>query len=320
MQIRRLTAATAVALALVGVAGCRTSPNVAAYVGDEQVTVSELESAVDARLDDQAIADFAAADPDAFTRGVLTDLVQDEIHDIAARRYGVEVGDGEVRSRIDALLAGQDPAQVYAQLAGQGVSREKVFSTIRQQLIRLEIAEQEGLATGLSEEQLRAGYQEVREQSAQYQLGYITVPDQQTAASAVAQLATDPGSYAELAERYAGDFTLATPELRSRDQLPGPIAEEVAAAEPGTAFAVPVEETGGIVIGFVADVQYPTFQEVRPQLEQQALAGVEQQVAPLVEEVRESIDVTVNPRYGQLEDGNIAPGDGGVVDLLDGGS
>ena len=50
MQTRRLTASLAVGLvALAGVAGCRTDPSVAAYVGEEQVTVDELTTAVDTR-------------------------------------------------------------------------------------------------------------------------------------------------------------------------------------------------------------------------------------------------------------------------------
>jgi hypothetical protein len=36
----------------------------------------------------------------------------------------------------------------------------------------------------------------------------------------------------------------------------------------------------------------------------------------VVQEVRADLGVTVNPRYGVLEDGRIVPGDGGVVDIL----
>lgn len=318
MRIPRLTAVAAAGLTLLALSGCRTSPNVAAYVGDERVTVSELEAAIDQRTADEAIAQVASADPDAYTRRVLGGLVEDEIHALAAERYGVEVDERDVRDRIDELLAGQNPDEVFTQLASQGVSRQEVFSTIGQQLIRLRIAEAEGLADDLSDEQLRVAYEEVRGESAQYQLGLITVPDAAAAAAAVARLAADPGSYAELAAEFAGDFTVATPTLFTLDRLPPPVAEEVAAAAPGTAFAVPVEEVGGIVIGYLVDVQYPTFEELRPQLEQEALGAVEQEVAALIEEVRESADVTVNPRYGRLDDGSIAPADGGVVDILDG--
>jgi peptidyl-prolyl cis-trans isomerase SurA len=33
--------------------------------------------------------------------------------------------------------------------------------------------------------------------------------------------------------------------------------------------------------------------------------------------VRSDLDVTVNPRYGVLEDGQVVPADGGVVQLLE---
>jgi peptidyl-prolyl cis-trans isomerase SurA len=34
--------------------------------------------------------------------------------------------------------------------------------------------------------------------------------------------------------------------------------------------------------------------------------------------VREDLDITVNPRYGQLQDGRVRPVDSGVVDILGG--
>jgi SurA N-terminal domain/PPIC-type PPIASE domain len=316
VQIRRLTAVAVAGLALAGLAGCRTSPNVAAYVGEEQVTVTELEAAVESRLENEAIAEFASADPEDYTRRVLGALVETEVHDVAAERYGVTVTDGEVTDRIEALLGGQDPAEVFTQLAAQGVSRQDIEATVRQQLIRLEIAEQEGLAEGLSESDLRAAYEQVAGQQAQYEIGYITVPSQEEADMVVAQLANDPGAYAALAERYAGEFTLAEVQTVGADQLPGPLAEGVTQAEPGTAFAVPVEETGGVVVTFVSDVVRPSFEELRPQLEQQALEGVEAEVAGLIQEVREDIDLTVNPRFGELEEGQIRPAEGDVVDIL----
>jgi phage shock protein PspC (stress-responsive transcriptional regulator) len=58
-------------VALAGVAGCRSDPSVAAYVGDEQVTVDELQTAVDTRLEDPALAEAAAGREDEFTRLVL---------------------------------------------------------------------------------------------------------------------------------------------------------------------------------------------------------------------------------------------------------
>jgi peptidyl-prolyl cis-trans isomerase SurA len=316
VHIRRLTAAAVAGLALAGLAGCRTAPSVAAYVGDEQVSVAELRSAVDDRLADPAIEEAAAADEQAYTRRVLTQLVEDEVHTVAAERYGVEVTAADVQDRIDTLIGGDVPEDVYAQLAQQGVSRQDVFSSVRQQLIRLRIAEDEGRADPLSDEALRQRYEETKNASAQVQFGYITVPDERTAEQVVAALEADPERYAELAERFPGDYTVdiqATP----LEQVPGPLAEQAAEAEPGTAFAVPVEETGGIVVGFVGPA--PTFEELRPRLQQEAEAEVDQQAAPLLGRVREDLDVVVNPRYGDLQDdGQVQPADGGVVDILEG--
>ena len=315
MRIRRLTAATAAGLALLALTGCRTSPNVAAYVGEDRVTVAELEGAVDARLEDPAI-EAAAADRQAYTRQVLTQLVEDRVHTRAAERYGLEVSDADVQDRIQELLGGDDPEQVYGQLAQQGVSRQDVFSSVRQQLVRLGIAEEEDLAQPLSEEALRARYEEVAGESADLEFGFITVPDQQTADQVVAALQERPGRYAEFASRYAGEFTLPAVRRTPVAQVPPPLAEQAAAAEPGTAFAVPVEEAGGVVVGFVAGEVLPEFEELRPQLEQQASAEVDQAAAALVEDVREDLDVEVNPRYGSLQDGTVQPSGDGVVDIL----
>lgn len=318
MQIRRLTAVTAAGLALVALAGCRTSPNVAAYVGEDRVTVAELESAVDARLEDPAIEAAAAGDRQAYTERILTLLIEDEVHLRAAERYGVEVSDGDVQDRIAELLGDDNPAEVFGQLAQQGVSRQDVFSSVRQQMVRLRIAEQEDLADALGEDALRARYEEVRGQSAELEFGYITVPDQRTADEVVAALQADPGRYPELAARFAGTFTLPALQPTAPAEVPPPLAEQAAAAAPGTAFAVPVEETGGIVVGFVAGQVYPEFEELRPQLEQEAAGEVDQAASALIEEVREDLDVKINPRYGTFEDGRVQPLGDDVVQILSG--
>ncbi|MCV2489562.1 peptidylprolyl isomerase [Geodermatophilus sp. YIM 151500] len=317
MLNRRLTAVAAVGVALVGLTGCRTSPSVAAYVGDEQVSVAELEAAVDRRLDDPALAAFAQGQPDVYTRQVLTTLVQDAVHEAAAARYGVRVTDDDVRTRIDALLGDDDPEQVFAQLAGQGLGYADVFASVRQQLVRQRIAESEGLAEGLAPEDLQARYEQVRDQFTELDFGFITVPDQATADAVLAQLTANPGGYPSVAAQYGGPYTLAQTEQRPPAELPAPLRQQAAAAAPGTGFSVAVPETGGIVVGFVADRTTPSFEELRPRLEQEALAAADEQVQELVGEVRADLDVTVNPRYGRLEEGVVAPGRGGPVDILD---
>ncbi len=316
VQIRRLTAVAAAGIVLLGLAGCRTSPSVAAYVGDEQVTVSELEAAIDARLEDPAIAEVAEADMTSYTRRVLTGLVEDEVHEAAAERYGVEVTGDDVRDRIDELLGDDDPTAVFAQLASQGVSRQDVFSSVEQQLVRLRIAEAEGLAAGLEEEALRARYEEVAPEQAEYSLGYITVPDEAAADDAVTALEADPAAYAELAAEFPGETTLPEPQTVPTQEVPPPFAEQVAEAEAGSAFAVPVDGVDGVVVVYVADVTVPTFEELRPQLEQETAGQAEEAVQELLDDVREDLEIVINPRYGTFDDGAIREGGSDVVEIL----
>ncbi len=314
---RVLLSGFVMSVAVSGLTACRTSPNVAAYVGDEQVTVTELQNAVAARLEDPELAAFVEGQQDEFTRRVLSLLVRTEVHEVAAERYGVRVDDDDVRRRIEVLLAGADPDTEYSKLAQQGVGRADVFETVRQQLVRQGIAEAEGDVEAPTEADLRARYEEVREELAEVSFGYITVPDEATAASVLAQLTANPAGYEAVAAQYPSATTLATLETRSQDEVPPPLAEGIAAAQPNTGFSLPVPEVGGVIVTFVEGPVYPPFEDVRPQLEQEAVGAAQDAGGALVDAVREDLGVTVNPRYGVLEDGDLVPGDGGVVDILE---
>jgi peptidyl-prolyl cis-trans isomerase SurA len=305
-------------LAVAGLTGCRTSPTVAAYVGDEQISVTELENEVDRRLEQEDVAAAAEGNEDEFSRLVLSLLVEQEVYAEVAERYDVQVDEDDVRDRIAELFEGQDLDSVYAGLAERGLARVDVFENVHQLLLRLQIAEQEGLDEGLSEEALRARFEEVRESEGEQEFGLMLVPDQAIADAVVAQLNTDPASYPTLAAQYPGELTLATLEPRPLDDVPVPLQESVAAAEPNTAFSLPVPELNGVVVAFVGTTVYPTFEELRPTLEQEAESAVDDAATELVDQVREDLDVTVNPRYGQMQEGRIVAVDGGVVDILDG--
>jgi peptidyl-prolyl cis-trans isomerase SurA len=306
------------AVAVSGLTACRTSPSVAAYVGDERVTVDELEAAVDERTEDEQVAAFAAQDEAAYTRQVLALLVQEEVHDEAAERYGVDVTDADVRARIEALLGGDDPETVFDQLAQQGIARPDVEETVRQQLVRREIAVSEGRVEEPTDEDLQAQYEQAREGLAEVELGYINVPDQAAADALQARLQADPSQYAAAAAEYAGEFTLPEVAPRPLAEVPGPLTEQVAAASPGTVSSQTVDGVEGLIVTFVGETVYPTLDEIRPQLEQEFTQAADAAGAELVSDVRNDIDVVLNPRYGDLEDtGEIVPGGGGVVQLLE---
>ncbi len=315
---RRLLAVLLVGAAGVGsLAGCRTDPDVAAYVGDEQVTVAELDEAVDTRLADPDIAAYAAGDEVGFTRQVLSLRVGEELHDEVARRWGVEVSDADVRTRIVELLGGADPEVVFAQVAQQqGASEADVVENVRQQLVRQRAAVAAGLVEP-SEAALRERYEQVAPGLAQVGLGLVTVPDQATADAVLSQLTADPAGYPAVAAQYAGPNTLPQIEPRAPADLPAVLAEPIAATPPGQGFTLALPEAGGVVVGFVRDVAVPTFEQLRPQLADQAAAEAAEAGAALVARVRDDLDLVVNPRFGTLEGGQVVAADDGVVRLLE---
>ena len=301
----------------VPVAGCRTSPSVAAYVGDEQVTVSELQSAVDDRLADPAVAEAAGGGGSDYTRQVLTLLVREQVYAAAARQYDVEVTDTDVSAFIEEALQGQDEEALYAQAAGQGYSREDVRESARQQLLRRELGGATGGDDALAEPALRARYEELRASLERAEVGYFVVPDQATADAAVAELTAAPASYPAVAARFPGQNSLPQVESTPVSEVSGPLAQGITAAAPGTGFTTTVPGVDGVVVVFVATRTTPSFEEARAQIESEAASGVEEAGAAVVGEVQDELPVTVNPRYGALEDDVVQEADGGVVQLLD---
>ncbi len=320
MARRPRTSLLALGVALLGLvlstAGCRTSPGVAAYVGDAQVTTDELSTAVDARLADPAVAAYAASLPAGdFTRQVLNLMLGEQVYDVVEQRYDVQVGAADVQDRITELLAGQDEGQLYAQLAQQqGLLPDDAREIIRQLLIREDVAQAAGLAD-LTEAGIRAGYADAAASGEQFELGYLTVPDQATADAVAAQLRADPASYAALAAQYAGQYTVAAPQLQSIDQVPSVLADPIRSVLPAGVFTLPVAEAGGVLVG---QVTAPPFEALAGDLTSTARKAASDAAKPLVDEVRAGLDVTVNPRYGTLQDGSVVAGDGVVTVLEDG--
>jgi hypothetical protein len=311
---RVVLAGTAAVLAVAGLAGCRTSPAVAAYVGDSQVSVAALDRAVDDRLAEPGIAKAIGSNKVPFTRQVLSILVSREVYAAAADHFGVQVTDSDALQYLTARVGAAGVESEFAQDAAQGLNRADVLELVRERILAIDIATAAGQGGALSEASLRQQYQQGADQE-QVQLGYITVPDQATADQVLAALVADPASYPQQAAAHAGGTTLAQTEARSADQIPTELAQGVAAAAPGTGFTVPVEGLG-VVVGFVAGKSTPTFEEARPALEQAAEPAVVAAGQKLVDDYRAGLHITVNPRYGVLKDQAIQPATGGVVDIL----
>jgi peptidyl-prolyl cis-trans isomerase SurA len=313
---RLLAVLLAGAAVLGGLAGCRTSPTVAAYVGDGQVTVAELDDAVAARLADPDIAAYAAKDRTGFTRQVLSLQVGEKVYAAVADRTGVAVSDADVRTRLQQLIGANNPDEVYAQVAQQqGADRTDVFENVRQQLVRQRVAVAAGKAD-LSEAALQARFAQSAAQLTKVQLGIITVPDQATADSVLAKLTADSARYPALAAQYAGSNTLPALQSFGGQDVPSVLAAAVAATPVGKGFTQTVEGLPGVVVGFVQAITAPTYADVHDQLAQQAADDADAAGVALVTAVRDELHLKVNPRYGVLDQDRVVAGNGGVVKLL----
>jgi peptidyl-prolyl cis-trans isomerase SurA len=319
---RALLAALAVPLAVAGLAGCRTSPSVAAYVGDGQISVDRLQAAMsDRTASDQEVAAYAKAHPTEFTRFVLQRLVDQQVFAAAAQKYGVKVSDDAVRQRLSELITAQgtDPATVARQAAAQGVTVQDLVSQVRDLVIAEQVAAASGASSALGDEALRARYAQEKNRLVQTQIGYIAVRDQATANAVLRQLTADPAGYPAQAAAHPSSITLPQLQPLSADRIPQQIAAQVAAARPGTGFTV-TDPQLGVVVVFVGGRVLPTFEQARSRLVQDAESELDKTGSPLVQKVRTSLHVSVNPRYGVLKNGQLQDPSGGVVKILASGS
>jgi len=315
----RAVAVAALLAALLAVSACRTSPGVAAYIGDEVITTGALDEAVQAGLDNEAVAELYQNRIADYRQIVLQELIATEVYDAAAERYGAEVSEADITARLDEVLAQtDDPEGFFGQQAAEGRTEENVREQVRRFILGEEIAQEAGLDAGSSESALRELYDATREQYAQFEVGLVTVPDQATADAVLAELTAEPTSYAEVAAGYPNQNTLPIPEAATAEQLAG-IVPDPAALMAGQGFSDALVPTGEITVVFIVDISYPSFEDIRPNLEQQVAQQVQAALDAELQAVRDSLDITVNPRYGSFDDsGTLVPDDRGVVDVVDG--
>ncbi len=317
--VRPIAVCAALVATLLAVTGCRTSPGVAAYVGSETISTAVLDDRVDAGLRVPTIAELFDGRVGAYRQLVLQELIDTEVYDAVAVRYDLEVSDAEVSSRLQEILDGQGltAEDFFGQQAGQGRTETAVREEIRQFVIGEQVAAAAGLDDATSDAALQAQYDATRDQFAQYSVGLITVADQATADGVLAAITADPSSYGAQAALYAGQNTLPELTTASPEQLTG-LVEDLTTLQAGQGFAAALLPTGEITVVFIAAIDYPAFEDLRPTLEQQAGEQVQAAVENELQSVRGGLDITVNPRYGSYDDtGVLGPDDRGVVTVVD---
>lgn len=308
-------------LAVASIAGCRAEPAVAAYVENRTITTDQLSAAVQDRMGDPNIA--AVIDPGEadYQRFVLSLLIKEIEYELLSDAYNVAVTDRQVEVRLDELLAQDDAEEIdaiYARLAAEErVAEIDVRENVRQVLIREAVAVEEGLDAPVQESALRERYEEIKDQLSTIELGVITVPDQETADATLQTLLADPSAYSALAATYAGPDTLPTLNSSAVSEVPAQLLPSVLQTTVGQGFTLAVPGINGIVVGYVAALDVPAFEDVQEQIRAEPAGGVEAATGELVTEFISGLDIDVNPRYGSLNQGQVVSDtDGGVVQIL----
>ncbi|GAA0638219.1 SurA N-terminal domain-containing protein [Streptomyces thermocarboxydovorans] len=155
-----LTAAIAAAGPLLTACGNDARPGAAAVVGDERITVSQLENRVKEvraaqreAVPDEAQYEQAIARTGSLTRDTLHSMVLDRVLDHAAREAGVSVTPREVqRMRADMEdQAGGAEALERAWLQQYGIPPQRLEENLRLQLKAQKLAEKLGTDTSRPE-------------------------------------------------------------------------------------------------------------------------------------------------------------------------
>ncbi|HEX2576174.1 MAG TPA: peptidyl-prolyl cis-trans isomerase [Aquihabitans sp.] len=207
-------------------------------------------------------------------------------------------------------------AQLAEQVGGEQelarLDREYVAATVRTQtaLAKLqELVDAEPAADGPTEDELRELYEQTKD-SQPICLNVILAADEAGAAAAkarveggeafadvAAEVSQDPGSAAQ-----GGFVGCGTPEVAAQT-FPGDYTD-VAVGD----LVGPTPTTGGVVLVEIESTTGPTFEQIRPTLEEQLAAEGPEDAAidvRLAEIVREA-DVTVDRRYGTWDPGEAA--------------
>jgi SurA N-terminal domain len=143
---RRVVAAVLCLLAAVPVAACNTEQiGAAAVVGNERITVAELQEQV--REVAESLPDGAepTGDQSAAQHAILQRMIRSELLAAVAADEGVEVSEAEIDAFIDEQIAPQAPdGDLGPLLAQNNLTEESLRTSVRDQLVATELIDRVG--------------------------------------------------------------------------------------------------------------------------------------------------------------------------------
>ena len=303
--------AIVVTLALVLAACGSPSSDVAARIGDDEVSQEELATSVGvyrsvfgAEQGACGIADPAAEpDPVACDRAVLGDLILGRIAGAYAVAHDIDVTDAEVEDAVTGLEERYGAEELATAFEEHGVTRADLVSLVRASLI------QEAVVTSvtdaeLGDDELQAIYQERQADFTTIEFDHVLVATEAEAQD-VYERATAPGfsrrDFRDLAVERSID-----PGVAENGGTYGPAAATTfdpafaagaLALAPGE-VSEPVETQYGWHVIRLESKVVPSFEEVRDQLRQEEGSEV---ATTWIREQVDAVTVDVNPGLGRWD-------------------
>lgn len=293
------------ALALIAAAGgaYSSSGDWAAKVDGRAISERDLLDELEQLREhpDAAQFGFPESSPGAVSSQVssawLARSVQNVIVELEIERRDVEVTDEHVAAAEANAVQSFGGAEAWDAFAPW--FREREIRSLANLLALSEV-----IGGPPSEADLRAAYEAQKELLARSCTSHILVETLEEAEEIKAQL-DEGGDFAALAAEHSIDTASAENGgeigcLRRGEGLV-PSYEATAFSLGVGEISDPVESEFGFHVIRVDDVQEPTFEEARPQLEQLAQGQAQQRFAEVMGQVLTEADIEVNPKYGSLD-------------------
>jgi foldase protein PrsA len=297
--------AVAVVVVALSASACNTSPGAAALVGDDRISVSNLQQEVDDALANPQAQQQLGSDRIGFVRTELARLITNHIVVAAAAAHGIKISQADIDTQLNefAQQAGGS-AQLLQQAEQSGIPRAELSSFTRYYVLQQKLGDELVASVPVSQAQLQAAYLQNIDSYDQVHSAHILVKTKALADSILAQVQRDPSKFAALASRYSidtsnkdsgGDLGFA-----GQGQFVPSFSKAIFAAKPGTFIEVH-SKFGWHVVHVIAHKQV-TLEQATPALKTTILKDTRDKLlAQALSDEAKKLGVHVNPRYGMWD-------------------
>jgi parvulin-like peptidyl-prolyl isomerase len=309
-RLRLLGPLAALAL-LIAACGPGGSPNVAATVNGDDVTIAEVEERFEAISANPQFAEQLAADEDGtlteqVQARILTDLIETRIVEQGASELGVEVTDADVAERREELIEEVGGAEQFESLVAEsGLTDEQIDEQIRDITLREQVQDALTADVEVTDEEVEQFFEANREERFnRAEARHILVETEDEAEDIIDRL-EDGEDFAEIAQEESIDTGSGAQggELGefARGQMVPEFEEAVFTADVGELVG-PIQTQFGFHIIEVTDRQEPELADVEEEIRAELGQSLEgEAVQSWLAEQRAAAEVEVNPRFGEWD-------------------